>query len=153
MTTYVRYEIATGEIDCCGFTLTEILPFDVPTGFASLEGYGANQTHYVDNGEILEYTSSQQTTKANKPTYECSWSNTLFVWVDDRTTEEQNTEAENSVIATRDALLSGTDWIVVRAVDQGTPIPVDWQTYRQSLRDITKQSGYPTNVVWPVAPN
>lgn len=28
----------------------------------------------------------------------------------------------------------------------------EWATYRQALRDITAQPGYPTDVQWPVAP-
>jgi hypothetical protein len=118
-----------------------------------LEGLGANQTNYVANNIIVNYTAEQQTTKANKPTYSCSWNNSTFVWDDTRTPEKQNSDAEELAIATRDVLLSQTDWIVIRAVDQGTSIPTDWQAYRQALRDITNQSGYPTNIVWPVAPN
>jgi len=152
MTTYIRYVTATGEIDCCGTTDNDVLPFDIPIGYALMEGYGSNQTNYVLNNSIQDYTIEQQTTKANKPIYKCAWSNTTFTWNDTRTPEEQNSFAENQVIATRDVLLDQSDWIVVRAVDQGTPIPTDWQTYRQALRDVTKQAGYPTNVVWPVAP-
>lgn len=152
MATYIRYETTTGEIDCCGTTETDILPFDVPNGYATMQGYGSNQTNYVANNAIQNYTTQQQITKANKPTYKSAWSNTTFTWNDTRTSEQQNTDAENQVIATRDVLLDQSDWIVVRAVDQGTPIPTDWQTYRQALRDVTKQPGYPTNIVWPVAP-
>jgi hypothetical protein len=153
MTTYIRYEIATGEIDCCGISSTDVLPFDIPIGYASLEGLGANQTNYVANNIILDYTAQQQATKANKPIYNCAWNNSTFVWNDTRTFEKQNSDAEDLAIATRDALLSQSDWIVIRAVDQETPIPTDWQTYRQALRDITNQTGYPLNIVWPVAPN
>ena len=152
MTTYIRYEIATGEIDCTGTTETNFLPFDIPDGYASMQGYGTNQENYVDNGAIQNYTIAQQINKANKPTYKCVWSNVTFTWNDTRTSEEQNLDAEGLAISTRDSLLSQSDWVVVRAVDQGISIPTDWQTYRQALRDITKQTGYPTNIVWPVAP-
>lgn len=153
MATYIRYETLTGEIDSVGSTDTEILPFDVPSGYASMQGYGSNPTHYVQDGEILEYTIEQQIEKTNKPSYKCTWSNSTFTWADARTTEEKNSDAEGMAISKRDMLLTQSDWVVVRAIDQGTSIPTDWQTYRQALRDITNQSGYPTNVVWPVAPN
>lgn len=52
----------------------------------------------------------------------------------------------------RDEKLQQTDWTVVRAVDEGTPIPSDWQTYRQALRQITNQPD-PYNIVWPTPPN
>ena len=32
-------------------------------------------------------------------------------------------------------------------------IPDDWRTYRQALRDVPAQSGFPTNVTWPVEPS
>jgi hypothetical protein len=50
-------------------------------------------------------------------------------------------------------LLNATDWYVIKAVDTGTLIPTNWQTYRQQLRDVSKQSGYPYNVTWPTPPN
>lgn len=49
----------------------------------------------------------------------------------------------------RRPLLDATDWT------QLADAPVDkaaWAAYRQALRDITSQAGYPTNVVWPTPP-
>lgn len=50
----------------------------------------------------------------------------------------------------RNALLQQSDWTQVAdaPVDQAA-----WATYRQALRDITAQEGFPEAVVWPVAPN
>jgi len=51
--------------------------------------------------------------------------------------------------AQRDALLSQSDWTQV------ADAPVDsqaWATYRQVLRDITVQAGFPENIDWPVSP-
>ena len=55
------------------------------------------------------------------------------------------------VRARRDALLTQTDWLTVRAQEQGQPAPAEWLAYRQALRDITAQSD-PANIVWPQAP-
>lgn len=52
----------------------------------------------------------------------------------------------------RDEKLQQSDWTVIRAVDEGNPIPTDWQTYRQKLREITNQTD-PFHIIWPVAPN
>ena len=49
----------------------------------------------------------------------------------------------------RDALLSQSDWT------QGADAPVDqaaWATYRQALRDVPSQAGFPENINWPTAP-
>jgi len=48
----------------------------------------------------------------------------------------------------RDSLLSETDWMALSDVTLNT----DWATYRQALRDITTQAGFPHSVVWPVKP-
>jgi len=32
-------------------------------------------------------------------------------------------------------------------------VPDAWRTYRQALRDIPAQSGFPANVTWPVDPD
>jgi hypothetical protein len=50
----------------------------------------------------------------------------------------------------RNSLLQQSDWTQV------ADAPVDqtaWATYRQALRDVTTQEGFPEAVVWPVAPN
>jgi len=52
----------------------------------------------------------------------------------------------------RDLLLEQTDWIVVKYLDIGEPVPQEWSDYRQALRDITEQDGFPGNVEWPEEP-
>ena len=49
----------------------------------------------------------------------------------------------------RNQLLLASDWTQV------ADAPVDkaaWATYRQALRDITVQEGFPHKVVWPTSP-
>ena len=49
----------------------------------------------------------------------------------------------------RNDLLSATDWTAMAdAPTQATAMT----TYRQALRDITSQSGWPTTIIWPTAP-
>ena len=53
------------------------------------------------------------------------------------------------VRAERDALLAACDWTQVAdaPVDQAA-----WAVYRQALRDVTAQAGFPDAVVWPTKP-
>jgi hypothetical protein len=66
--------------------------------------------------------------------------------------EEKNfrmKDKENEVRMQRFTLLSGCDWTMV------SDAPTDkeaWAAYRQELRDVTNQEGFPTNVVWPTPP-
>jgi hypothetical protein len=52
----------------------------------------------------------------------------------------------------RDALLYASDWTQIPNNPLTTEAQQAWATYRQALRNITLQSGYPFNVTWPTAP-
>lgn len=52
----------------------------------------------------------------------------------------------------RDQLLMSTDWVVVKASEDKKAVSAAWKTYRQALRDITDQEGFPSNIVWPEKP-
>lgn len=54
------------------------------------------------------------------------------------------------VRARRDALLSACDWTQARDVTDA--LSAGWQPYRQALRDISTQAGFPAEIDWPVAP-
>ena len=63
--------------------------------------------------------------------------------------EEEPSEDE-VVREERDQLLEDTDWIILRYLDQGDEVPLEWKEYRQALRDIPEQKGFPGSVDWPV---
>lgn len=54
--------------------------------------------------------------------------------------------------AKRDALLAACDWVAIRANELGEPVPQDWADYRQALRDIPQQPGFPDGIDWPTKP-
>jgi len=65
---------------------------------------------------------------------------------------------EEQIRTKRDSLLAESDWVTVKAVDQnaqdslGIQIPQVWLDYRQALRDITGQDGFPHTITWPTKP-
>lgn len=69
-----------------------------------------------------------------------------------KTQEQIDVDAANkaaSVRKDRDKKLTASDWTQV------ADAPVDkaaWATYRQALRDITAQAGFPHEVTWPTNP-
>ena len=77
----------------------------------------------------------------------------LLNWtIVNKTTEEVQQYDDNAVNSVRDqrnTLLVESDWTQVldAPVDQAA-----WATYRQALRDITAQEGFPHNVTWPTKP-
>lgn len=50
----------------------------------------------------------------------------------------------------RDQLLASTDWTQAADVPQATKDK--WAPYRQALRDVPQQPGFPENVQWPAMP-
>ena len=52
----------------------------------------------------------------------------------------------------RNSLLVESDIAVLRAYEAATPVSQAWVTYRQALRDITTNSGFPENFTWPIKP-
>ena len=59
-------------------------------------------------------------------------------------------ELAAGVRSQRDLLLSATDWAQAADVPQATKDK--WAPYRQALRDISAQAGFPATVVWPTKP-
>jgi len=57
-------------------------------------------------------------------------------------------EAERNVRAERNSRLSETDWM---ALSDNT-MTQEWADYRQALRDVTAQEGFPYSVEWPTKP-
>lgn len=60
-----------------------------------------------------------------------------------------NDRAAAEIRTERDAKLTESDWtqVIDAPVDQAA-----WATYRQALRDIPDQAGFPNEVNWPTAP-
>lgn len=81
----------------------------------------------------------------------------VFTATEDKTAEEQEIEYKarideqvaKSVRDQRDRLLNETDWIVIKSKETGTNLSAAFKEYRQALRDITLQEGFPHNVTWP----
>ncbi len=51
----------------------------------------------------------------------------------------------------RDRMLAASDW--TQLPDNPQSLKDTWAPYRQALRDITDQPGFPETIDWPVAPN
>jgi hypothetical protein len=98
-----------------------------------------------------EYNPANQNLNQLNPTLvEGEWLQTWQVTAasaDEIAERLQNKEAE--VRQQRNELLSACDWT------QLPDSPADheaWATYRQELRDVTSQEGFPWDVTWPEAP-
>jgi len=52
----------------------------------------------------------------------------------------------------RNRRLADVDWVTLKAYSTDTPVPDEWKTYMQTLRDLPSTTEDPTNPVWPAPP-
>lgn len=64
--------------------------------------------------------------------------------------DEVAKEIATNVRAQRDSLLSACDW--TQSADAPLAVKKVWAAYRQKLRDVTSQKGFPHKIVWPEIP-
>ena len=85
------------------------------------------------NDEVVPFSAEE----------EAAWDAKEAAWAagaNDRAAEEVRKE--------RDEKLGATDW---RASSDLT-LSTEWATYRQALRDIPSQAGFPNSITWPSEP-
>jgi hypothetical protein len=66
--------------------------------------------------------------------------------------DNETAQVAADVRAERDKRLAATDWRVVKHLELNENIPAVWELYRQALRDVPSQAGFPWDVTWPESP-
>lgn len=66
--------------------------------------------------------------------------------------EPTNEELARNIRNIRDAKLSETDYLVVPDYPISEENLTEVKTYRQALRDVPEQAGFPKDVIWPDVP-
>lgn len=104
------------------------------------------------SGEAPTYDPATQnlTRSAEATLVDGVW--TFAYSVDDKTAQQKTdyvTALAADVRNRRDNLLAATDW---RAGSDLT-LSDEWKTYRQALRDVPAQSGFPNSITWPTEPS
>ena len=99
-----------------------------------------DKSNLLFNEEADVYTEAPFTIPTQK---ECEdhWNNTL-----------KNELALKVLRRRRNAVLANCDWVVIRSTSTDTPVPDEWKTYMQALRDLPSTTEDPSNPVWPSIP-
>lgn len=126
--------------------------FTLPLNAEDLSGFGVVE---VESLPVPDHDSATQRAKQKDPEYlDGRWVSGFNV-VNipqkelDAAAEEKRVEAENSVINERNNLLRESDWTQLPTGPLTQEQKDSWETYRQALRDISIQEGYPFDVTWP----
>ena len=137
---------ANGEVDQFPYTIGNLRRDNPQTSFPK----------QIPNS-ILQSYEVYEVTELDKPAYD-PLVQTLVrgtpVYNNDRwkvsytTANKSDADAEAAVRNRRDTLLAETDWMALSDVTMSS----DMTTYRQALRDIPAQAGFPSSVTWPTKP-
>ena len=134
----------TVDVNLNGETVFQIPTTNLDSNIHAVQWYGDHgEVEYSDrNEDITDFSEfdailTDRQNEIDRITQEA---------LDNEPSEEEKDRSD------RDLLLEQTDWIVIKYIDMGQSVPQEWSDYRQELRDITNQSGFPGNVVWPEEP-
>ena len=113
----------------------EVLDMNTPEGSVFVDGnYDIN--YYLDQGVVVRQPEQPSTLHM----FDFQTKTWIF--------------SSSAIKGKRASLLEQSDWTdtLSSKTRLGDNLYSQWQTYRQALRDIPQQSGYPQNVVWPTPP-
>jgi|TARA_R110000782_G_scaffold169729_1_gene261594 hypothetical protein len=136
------------------YTTTQLKSENPNTSFPAVLTNAVLETFDVYFVESTEYIDDY-TKNIEEGTPILSNSSYIQVWnITDATQDEILAKIEDNwvdVRIMRDTLLSQSDWTQFQDSPLNNTISTEWQSYRQSLRDVTSQSN-PFNLKWPSKP-
>lgn len=103
----------------------------------------------IENGKVTNIAVSDRALESNWVQSDVAKIGDNYIDGQFVTPAPDTTALAAQVRAQRNILLADCDWT------QLADAPVDaaaWATYRQELRNVPEQSGFPTNVTWPTPP-
>ena len=134
---YTIYSASNGQI-LRNVQTTDSIDLQLQVGESYVDGIINTANYYIENGVAVEIPP--------KPDQYSVFDYTTKQWVDDENL------AIADVLSKRQRLLYASDWTQIPNNPLTSAQQDAWATYRQELRDIPSQSGYPFNVIWPTPP-
>lgn len=87
----------------------------------------------------------------DRPQLSAYISGSLDAWIASAAEKEYEEVAAEARKA-RNALIAETDYLLEADYPISEEDKAKWTTYRQALRDVPEQSGFPYEIIWPVKP-
>lgn len=138
MKNFTIYKTDTGQITKTGFGNEISIQLSIDQDESVLYVESNCLTQYVSNGNIIDFPP--------KPNGSYVFNYTTKQW--DPDFDQQSYLVKQK----RDKLLYESDWTQIPNNSLTPEVQQEWAIYRQELRDVTSQPGYPFNVIWPVQP-
>ena len=141
----------------------------VTSGDPPLPDYSGEDYEIVETDELLSYVDSEGRTFTYEQSghivsdfdgihYHLKWDASKKEIVKDDTAKAAWELAEEwkRIRTQRTRLLAETDWVVIKARENGGQVPAAWKTYRVALRDIPAEQSDKTKyseITWPTKPS
>ena len=124
----------------------EIVETEAPLSYESTDEDGNTRTiSFYESGHIHQ-----------DGTFSLKWDGTKIVKDDTAKAAHDLAEEWKQIRAERNRLLAETDWVVIKARENGGQVPAAWKTYRVALRDIPSDQSDATKyseITWPTQPS
>ena len=102
------------------------------------------------------YQSGHITETIDGTSYHLSWDGTKIVKDDTAKAAGELAQEWKQIRRERTRLLAETDWVVIKARENGGQVPAAWKTYRVALRDLPAEQSDKTKyseITWPTQPS
>lgn len=97
--------------------------------------------------------ATESATRLNPVLTDGVWVDTWEVYTVDQEEIDRRAESKGAEVRTeRNQLLAASDWTQLADSPLSQADKDAWAAYRQELRDITSQAGFPWEVIWPEKP-
>lgn len=149
--TWHFYRLADGILTGRAVTLDDddhtLLQANTPDGCAAVTGVSDWLAQRVDlaTGALVDW---QPPAPADDARRTWQWDAQLRRWQPVPTSAALAEELRRE----RDRRLAACDWVLLRAIELGQPVPAAWAAYRAALRALPDQPGFPAHVQWPALP-
>ena len=126
----------------------EIVKTDAPLSYESTVDGVTSTISFYESGHI--------TTNLEGIYYHLKWDGTKIVKDDTAKAAYDLAEEWKQIRTERTRLLAETDWVVIKARENGGTVPAKWKTYRVALRDLPAEQSAKTkysDITWPTQPS
>lgn len=118
---------------------------------------GPTQSFLLENGclQVSQFKPYDRATQKLVPVEPYVEGDEVYtVTVESLTTEDRQAKRKTMAAEARkqrDTLMATTDW--TQLDDYPKANKAAWKTYRQQLRDVPQQTGFPETIIWPTSPD
>ena len=140
------------------WTWLESVTTEDENGFKTYDFSGEDYEIIETEVDVQGFNQSGHITSAigEGTSYHLSWDGTTVSTDDTAKAAWELAQEWKQIRTERTRLLAETDWVVIKARENGGTVPAAWKTYRVALRDIPAEQSDKTKyseITWPTQPS